>query len=63
MAGGREIDRLVHWFSYLDAKDLRALLPGLGWTEADLARTTQSQGAALAEFPSDTALLRLQATD
>jgi asparagine synthase (glutamine-hydrolysing) len=63
MAGGREIDRLVQWFSYLDAKDLRALLPGLRWNEADLARTTQSQSAALAEFPSETALFRMQATD
>ena len=63
MAGRHEIDRLVQWFSYLDAKNLRALMPGLGWTEADLARTTQSQIAALAEFPSETALFRMQATD
>ena len=63
MAGRQEIDRLVQWFSYLDAKDLRTLLPELGWTEADLARTTQSQIAALAEFPSETALFRMQATD
>lgn len=63
MAGRHEIDRLVQWFSYLDAKDLRALMPGLGWTDADLAKTTQSQIAALAEFPSETALFRMQATD
>ena len=63
MAGRHEIDRLVQWFSYLDCKDLRALMPGLGWTDADLAKTTQSQVAALAEFSSETALFRMQATD
>lgn len=63
LAGSREIDRLVQWFSYFDREDLRALMPGLGWTDADFARTTQSQVAALAEFPSETALFRMQATD
>ena len=58
-----EIDRLVQWFSYFDREDLRALMPGLGWTDADFAKTTQSQVAALAEFSGETALCRMQATD
>ena len=63
LAGRHEIDRLVQWFSYFDREDLRVLMPGLGWTDADFARTTQSQSAALAEFPSESALFRMQATD
>ena len=63
LAGRHEVDRLVQWFSYFDREDLRTLMPGLAWTDADFARTTQSQSAALAEFPSETALFRMQATD
>jgi len=63
LAERHEIDRLVQWFSYFDREDLRALMPGLGWTDAQFARTTQTQAAAMSEFPSETALFRMQATD
>lgn len=63
MAGRREVDRLVQWFSYLSPDDLRRLLPGLGWTPSDLEMTTASQSLALAEFPAETPLFRMQATD
>lgn len=63
LAGRDEIDRLVQWFSYFDREDLRTLMPGLGWSDSDFAKTTEAQAAALAEFSSDTALCRMQATD
>jgi asparagine synthase (glutamine-hydrolysing) len=63
MAPAREVDRLVQWFSYFDGGDLRRLLPGLGWSAADFARTIESQAAALSLVPGESPLFRMQATD
>ena len=63
MAGDREIDRLVQWFSYMGRDELREIFPGLGWTDADMARTVEVQARALAEVSGEDALYRMQAVD
>lgn len=63
MAGKREIDRLVQWFSYFDRDGLRDLFPGLGWSESDMERTVATQAAALAAVAGEGPLFRMQAVD
>jgi asparagine synthase (glutamine-hydrolysing) len=63
LAGRREVDRLVQWFSYFDRHDLQALLPGLGWTDADWAETVASQTGALERMDGGGSLRRMQSVD
>lgn len=59
----REVDQIVQWFSYMDRRDLQALLPGLGWSDADWSSTIVGQEAALAAIDGGSPLLRMQAVD
>ena len=63
MAGEREVDRLVQWFSYFDREGLRTLFPGLGWSSADMERTVAAQAEALAAVSAEDPLFRMQAVD
>ena len=63
IAGSSEVERLAQWFSYFDRDRLRQLFPGLGWTDADMSRTVACQTSALAEFPGETPLSRMQLVD
>jgi len=63
MAGVTELDRLVQWFSYFDRDGLAEMFPGLGWSDADLARTVATQAAALKDVAAEPPLLRMQIVD
>jgi asparagine synthase (glutamine-hydrolysing) len=63
LAEPREVDRIVQWFSYFDRGDLKAMLPGLAWSEADWEKTVASHSAALARLPRASELQRMQMTD
>jgi asparagine synthase (glutamine-hydrolysing) len=63
MAGATELDRLVQWFSYFDRDGLSEMFPGLGWSDADLARTVATQAAALRDVGAEPPLLRMQIVD
>jgi len=63
LAGRREVDRLVQWFSYFDRADLQALMPGLGWTDADWDQTISDQSETLSRIGKASPLFRMQATD
>lgn len=41
-----QLDSYVQWFSYLERSELRSLLPGLGWSDDEFARTTSRQREA-----------------
>jgi asparagine synthase (glutamine-hydrolysing) len=47
LAQPTELGRIVQWFSHLDRAELKALLPGLGWDDAQWAATVAEQGEAL----------------
>lgn len=59
----REVDRIAQWFSYMDQRDLKRLLPGLGWTDADWNETVRPQQEALARMTALGPLARMQTAD
>ncbi len=59
----REVDRNVQWFSYFDRGQLRDLLPGLGWTQADWEATAACHAAVLERLRGGSALQRMQMAD
>lgn len=63
LAHTREVDRIAQWFSYMDLRDLKRLLPGLGWTEADWNETVRRQQETLARMADRGPLARMQMVD
>jgi len=59
----RELDRVVKWFSQIDRQVLRAILPGLDWTDATWSDTMAVQEAALSRSFPGGSLFRMQAVD
>ena len=63
LSASREVDRQAQWFSYLDQAALQALLPGLGWDDADWERTLENQSRVLGQLGDMGGLRRMQTTD
>jgi asparagine synthase (glutamine-hydrolysing) len=64
LAEPREVDRYTQWFSFFERGDLRRMLPGLGWSDADWEATIAEHQAVLARLDADSGhLLRMQMTD
>ena len=63
LAAPTELERLVHWFSYLEREELQALLPGLDWSVASWRESMAKQAAVLDACPSADPVVRMQAVD
>jgi asparagine synthase (glutamine-hydrolysing) len=63
IAQTRELDRMLEWFSDGRRRELRALLPGLDWSEEAWSRTMTAQADALARIEVGSPMARMQIVD
>lgn len=63
LASRNDLESMTQWFSYLDRARLAALLPGLGWNDAQWDQTLAPQRDAVTLASWDGRLARMQGVD
>lgn len=65
LAQPSELERLAHWFGYLEREALARILPGLEWNEGQWSATTEAQRRAFDRFAAAgaDAFARMQGVD